>query len=126
LRGSFGIAVEASDIAEGQLRQFSAGVERRFALLLIERGLLLALCIHAGFVIRSQDFRATQIFVGVNVLGFLRLFAAALLARGFGYILRGTGAALRCSQKQTGANEDCESAAKRRAERNPRVRVQLA
>jgi hypothetical protein len=126
LRSSFGIAVEARDIAERQLRQVSAGIERRFALFLIERGLLLALGFDAGFVVRSQDFCATQIFVCVNVLRFLRLFACALLARGFGYILGGAGAALRSAEKQTGANKDCESAAEGLAERHPRVHVRLA
>jgi hypothetical protein len=100
LRGDLGIAVTARDIAERELRQFGVGVKWRLGLLLIERGLLLALGFDNGFVFRGQDFRATQIFVGVNVLLLLGLvFAGALLTRGFGYILGGLGAALRSAKK---------------------------
>jgi hypothetical protein len=126
LRGSFGIAVEARDIAERELWQVSIGIERRFGLFPIACSLLFALGLDASFIVRSQDFCATQIFVCVNVLGFPRFFACALLARGFGYILGGAGAALRSTEKQTGANKDCESAAERLAERHPRVHVRLA
>jgi hypothetical protein len=100
LRGDLGIAVTARDIAERELRQFGVGVKWRLGLLLIERGLLLALGFDNGFVFRGQDFRATQIFVGVNVLLLLGLvFAGAFLARGFGYILGGLGPALRSAEK---------------------------
>jgi hypothetical protein len=126
LRGSFGIPVEARDIAEWELRQVSAGIEWRFGLFPIGCSLLFALGFDASFIVRSQDSCATQIFVCVNVLGFLRLFACALLARGFGYILGGASAALRSAEKQTGANNDCESAAERLAERHSRVHVRLA
>jgi hypothetical protein len=126
LRGLFGVAVTARDIAERELRQVSAGIERRFGLFPIGCSLLLALGFDASFIVRSQDFCATQIFVCVDVLGFLRLFACALLTRCVGYILGGAGAALRSAEKQTGANKDCESAAERLAERHPRVHVRLA
>ena len=100
LRGDLGIAVTARDIAERELRQFGVGVKWRLGLFLIERGLLLALGFDEGFVFRSQDFRATQIFVGVNVPLLLGLvFAGALLTRGFGYILGGLGAALCGAEK---------------------------
>src|SRR5260370_31631796 len=92
----------------------------------IGRGLLFAPGFDAGFVVGSQNFRASQIFVGVNVLLFLGLlFASAFLARGFGYILRGLRAALRSAEKQAGTNNDGEPAAKRLAGRQPRVQVQV-
>ncbi len=92
----------------------------------IGRGLLFAPGFDAGFVVGSQNFRASQIFVGVNVLLFLGLlFASAFLARGFGYIL-GLRAALRSAEKQAGTNNDGEPAAKRLAERHPRMQVQFA
>jgi hypothetical protein len=100
LRGDLGIAVTARDIAERELRKFGVGVKWRLGLFLIECGLLLALGFDNGFVFRGQDFRATQIFVGVNVPLLLGLvFAGALLTRGFGYILGGLGAALRSAEK---------------------------
>lgn len=125
LRGAFGIAVTAGDIAERQLCKFDACVDGYLGLFLDGRWLLQALGFDAGFVVWSQDFCATQIFVGVNVLLFLRLFARSFLASGFGYILGGAGAALRSAGKQTGAKNDCESAAKRLAERHPRVHMRL-
>jgi hypothetical protein len=99
-RGLLGIAVTTRDIAERKLRQRSIGVDGRLGLFLDGRGLLLALGLDKGFVVRGQDFRAAQIFIGVNVLLLLRLlFAGALLACGFGYILGGLGAALRSAEK---------------------------
>jgi len=95
LRGNLGIAVTTRDIAERELRESSVGVDGRLSLFFGWLGLLLALGFDEGFVFRGQDFPAAQIFVGVNVLLLLGLvFADALLARGFGYILRGLGAAL--------------------------------
>jgi hypothetical protein len=100
LRGDLGIAVTARDIAERELCEPGIGVDRRLSLFLGRLGLLLALGFDEGFVFRGQDFRATQIFVGVNVLLLLGLvFAGALLARGFGYILGGLGAALCGAEK---------------------------
>jgi hypothetical protein len=88
-------------------------------------GLLLAPGFGAGFIVGSEDSSAAQIFVGVNVLSFLRLFAGAFLTGGFGNILRSPGATLRGAGKETGAKKDGESAAKRPAERNPRVYLWL-
>ena len=105
MRGEFGIAVTARDIAERKLRQRGIGVDGRLSLFLDGHGLLLPPGFHKGFVVRGQDFRAAQIFVGVNVLLlFGLLFASAFLARGFGYILGSAGATLRGTGKQTGAN----------------------
>ena len=71
------------------MRQFGVSVERRFRLFRIGRGLLFAPGFDAGCVVRRQNFRAAQIFIGVNVLLFSGLlFASAFLASGFGYILR--------------------------------------
>jgi hypothetical protein len=100
LRGNFGIAVTARDIAEGELRDCGICVGGYLRLLFDRRGSLRALGFDEGFVVRGQDFRAAQIFVGVNVLLLLRLiFVSAFLARGFGYILGGLGAALRSAEK---------------------------
>ena len=99
LRGEFGIAVTARDIAERKLRQCRIGVDGRLSLFLGGLGLL-ALGFDEGFVFRGQDSRAAQIFVSVNVLFLLRLlFASALLACGFGYILGVLGTALRSAEK---------------------------
>ena len=54
------------------------------------------------------------------------VFAGALLARGFGYILGVLGATLCGAEKQTGAENDGKSATKRLPERNPPVHVRLA
>jgi hypothetical protein len=126
LRGLLGNAVTARDIAERQLRECRIGVDRRLGLFFGGPGLLGALGFDARFIVRSQNLRATQIFVSVNVLGFLCLFAFAFLARGFGYILGGLGAALRSAEKETGAKNDCVSASKRLAKRHPRMHVRLA
>ncbi len=126
MRGLLGIAVTARDIAERQLRECRIGVDRCLGLFFGGPGLLAALGFDAGFIVRSQDLRTTKIFVSVNVLGILCLFAFAFLARGFGYILGGLGAALCGTEKQTGAKNDCESASKRLAERHPRMHVRLA
>ena len=101
LRGEFGVAIAARDIAERELGETGVGVDGRLSLFLDGRGLLAALGSHEGFVFRGQDFRAVQIFVGVNVFLLFRLllFAGALLARGFGYILGVLGAALRSAEK---------------------------
>ena len=101
MRGEFGVAIAARDIAERELGETGVGIDGRLGLFLGGRGLLLALGFHKGFVIWSQDSRAAQIFVGVNVLLLFRLllFAGALLARGFGYILGVLGAALRSAEK---------------------------
>ena len=100
LRGDFGVAVAARDVAERELRQAGISVEWRLSLFLGRLGLLLVLGFDEGFVFRGQDFRAAQIFVGVNVLLFLGLiFAGALLTRGFGYVLGGLGAALCSAEK---------------------------
>src|SRR5258707_14237184 len=112
LRRLLGVAVTARDIAERQLRECGIGVDRCLGLFFGGRGLLATLGFDAGFVVRSQDLRATKIFVSVNVLGILCLFAFALLARGFGHILGGLAAALCGAEKQTGAKNDCESASK--------------
>ena len=127
LRGDFGVAVAARDIAKGELCESGIGVHGRLSLLLGRLGLLLALGFDEGFVFRGQDFRAPQIFFGVNVLLLFDLvFAGALLARGFGYVPGGLGAALRGAEKQTGADNDGKSATKRLAERNPPVHLRLA
>ena len=127
LRCLLGIPVKARDIAERQLRECGIGVDRCLGLFLCGRGLLAALRFDAGFIVRSQDFRATQIFIGVNVLLLLRLlFVSAFLARGFGHILGGLGTALRSAEKQAGAKSDCEPAAKRLAERHSRMHLLLA
>jgi hypothetical protein len=98
LRGDFGVAVTARDIAERELRDCGVGVDGY--LFLGRPGLLLAVGFGEGFVFWGQDFRATQIFVGVNVLLLPGLvFAGAFLARGFGYILGGLGAALCGAEK---------------------------
>jgi len=77
--------------------------------------LLLAPGLDAGFIVGSQDFRAAQILFGVNVLGSLRLFTRAALARRFGDILGSllgkAGAALGRTGKQAGAKQDGESTA---------------
>jgi hypothetical protein len=100
LRGDLGIAVTARDIAERELCEPGVGVDGRLCLFLGRLELLFALGFDNGFVFRGQDFRATQIFVGVNVLLLLGLvFAGAFLARGFGYILGGLGAALCGAEK---------------------------
>src|SRR5260370_8758180 len=117
----------AGDIAKGQVSELRVRVDGRVGLFLHGRGLLLASGFDARFVVRGEDVRAVQIFIGVDVFLFvLLLLARPLLARGFGYILRGAGAALGCAGKQTRAKNDRESAAKRRAERHPRVLVRLA
>ncbi len=68
----------------------------------------------ATSVLRRQDFRAPQIFVGVNVLGFSGLlFARAFLTRSFGYVLGASRPALCRAEKQAGAKNDAEAAAKR-------------
>jgi len=88
-------------IAERELREPGIGVDRRLRLFLGRLGLLLALGFDNGFVFRGQDFRATQIFVGVDVPLLLGLvFAGAFLARGFGYILGGPGTALRSAKNR--------------------------
>lgn len=88
MRGDFGVAVTARNIAEWELCETGVGVDRSLRLLLGRLGLLLSLSLDEGFVFGSQDFRAAQIFVGVNVLLLSGLvFAGALLARGFGYVL---------------------------------------
>ncbi len=101
LRGDFGVAVTARDIAERELRDCGVCVDRYLCLFLGRPGLLLAVgCFGQGFVFCGQDFCATQIFVGVNVLLLPGLvFASAFLARGFGYILGGLGAALCGAEK---------------------------
>jgi len=101
LCGEFGIAVAARDIAERELGEPGVGVDGRLRLFFGGRGLLFALGFHDGFVFRGQDFRAVQVFVGVNVFLLLRLllFTGALLARGCGYILRILSAALRSAEK---------------------------
>jgi len=101
LRGEFGIAVAARDIAERELGKTGVGVDGRLRLLFGRRGLLFAFGFNDSFVLVGQNFRAAQIFVGVNVLLLFRLllFAGALLARGFGYILGALGAALRSAEK---------------------------
>jgi len=105
LRGEFGIAVTARDIAERELCEPGIGVDGRLSLFLDGQGLLFPPGFHKGFVVRGQDFRAAQIFVGVNVLLlFGLLFAGAFVARGFGYILGRAGATLGGTGKQTGAN----------------------
>ena len=82
------------------MRECGIRVDRCLGLFFGGRGLLAALGFDAGFVVRGQDFRAAQIFVDVNVLLLLRLiFVSALLARDFGYILGGLGAALRSAEK---------------------------
>src|SRR5258708_23798094 len=126
LRRLLGVAVTARDIAERQLRECGIGVDRCLGLFFGGRGLLATLGFEAGFIVGSQDLRATKIFVSVNVLGILCLFAFALLARGFGHILGGLGAALRSAEKQTRAKNDCEPTAKRLAERHSRMHVRLA
>jgi hypothetical protein len=100
LRGDFGVAVTARDIAERELRDCGLCVHGYLYLFFGWPGLLLAVGFGQGFVFRSQDFRATQIFVDVNVLSLLGLvFAGAFLARGFGYIQGGLGAALCGAEK---------------------------
>jgi hypothetical protein len=95
LRGHFGVAVPARDIAERALREAGISVDGSLNLFLDGRGLLLPLGFDERFVFRSQDFRAAQVFAGVNVLLLLDLvFADTFLARGFGYILGVLGAAL--------------------------------
>jgi hypothetical protein len=95
LRGNFGVAVTARDVAERELREPGIGVDGRLSLFLGRLELLLAPGFDQGFVFRGQDFGTAQIFVGVNVLLLFGLvFAGALLARGFGYVLGGLGAAL--------------------------------
>jgi hypothetical protein len=100
LRGDFGVAVTARDVAERELGDCGVRVDRYLCLFLGRPGLLLAVGFGQGFVFWGQDFRATQVFVGVNVLLLPGLvFAGAFLARGFGYILGGLGAALCGAEK---------------------------
>jgi hypothetical protein len=99
LRGDFGVAVTTRDVAERELRDCGVCVDGYLCLFLGRPGLLPAVGFGEGFVFRGQDFRATQIFVGVNVLLLPGLvFAGAFLARGFGYI-GGLGAALCGAEK---------------------------
>jgi hypothetical protein len=73
----------------------------------------------ALFILRRQDFRASQILFGVHVLLLLRLlFAGAFLTRGLRSILLLLRPALRSAEKQTGAENDGEAAAKWLAQRN--------
>ena len=58
LRGNFGVAVPARDIAERELREAGISVDGSLSLFLDGRGLLLALGFDNGFVFRDQDFRA--------------------------------------------------------------------
>ena len=85
------------------MRELPVRVDGRLGLFLDGRGLLLASGFHASFVVQGQDFRAAQIFVGVDVFLFLLLLLASpLLARGFGYILGGLGAAFGCTGEKLG------------------------
>jgi hypothetical protein len=127
LHGELGVAVPPRNIAERELRDIDACVQRRSCLFPGWSGLLLPLGRKARFVFERQDSRASQVVFGVHVLLLLRLlFAGAFLARSFRGILRFLGAAMRCSEKQAGAKKDGEPAAKRLAERHPRVHVLLA
>ena len=100
LRGNFGVAVTARDIAERELRDCGVCVDGYLCLFLGRPGLLLAVGFGEGFVFWGQDFCATHIFVGVDVLLLPGLvFAGAFLAPGFGYILGGLGAALCGAEK---------------------------
>jgi hypothetical protein len=94
LRSELGVAVAARDIPQRELPDLSVRVHERLGLLLEGCGLLLAPGFDAGFVVRGQDFRAVQIFVGINVLLLLRVFARSFLASGFSDILGRLGAAL--------------------------------
>jgi hypothetical protein len=126
LRGQFGVAVTARDIPQRELSDLSVRVHGRLGLLLDGCGLLLlAPGFDAGFVVRGQDFRAVQVFVGINVLLLLRVFARSFLASGFSNILGRLGAALRGAGEYTGAQKDGESAAQRLAKRNPPVYMRL-
>jgi hypothetical protein len=129
LRRELGVAITARDIPKRQLRQLAVRIHGCLRLFLRGLGLLLTPGFDTRFVVRSQDFRTTQVFFGVNVLGFLRLFASAFLACRFGDILRSllgdSGAALRRTGKQAGTKQDGEPAAQRRAQRNPPVYMRL-
>ena len=114
LRDEFRRTVTSRDVAERKLRKIGAGIQRSFRRLLERSNSLFAPGLHARFVLGRQDFRAPQVFVGVNVLGFSGLlFARAFLARGFGYVLGASRPALCRAEKQAGAKNDAEAAAKR-------------
>lgn len=99
LRGKLGAAVTTRDVTEGQLPDLAVRIHGHLRLLFRVCGLLLASGFDSGGVVGSQDFCPAQIFVGINVFRFLRLFARSFLAGGFGYILRSPGAALRGAGK---------------------------
>jgi hypothetical protein len=126
VHGELGVAVPPRNIAERELRDIDACVQRRLGLFLRRRGLLVTLGRETRFVFGGQDFRTAQIVFGVHVLLLLRLlFAGAFLACSFRGILRLLGATMCCSEKQAGAKKDGEPAPKRLAERHPRVHVLL-
>ena len=99
LRSKLGAAVTTRDVTEGQLPDLAVRIHERLRLLFRVCGLLQASGFDSGGVVGRQDFCAAQIFVGINVFRFLRLFARAFLAGGFGYILGSPGAALRGAGK---------------------------
>jgi hypothetical protein len=105
-------AKAASDIAEGSVGGKGLGVNwiRRF---------------FPGFgllaILRGKNFRALQIFIRVNVLGFflLRFFAGVFLPGGTGNILRGT---LSSGNGGTGENSNTAATEEKRCGSTPHGR----
>jgi hypothetical protein len=121
LHGALGVTVAARSVTEGKLEYTRVGVQRSLHLL----GLF-AIGSEAGLVFRGEDFCASQIVFGVNVLRLIcLLLARALLACGCGSILRLLRAAVNRAKQQARAENNAEAAAKRLSERHWRMRVML-
>ncbi len=81
------VAITASNITKRFLRSVGVRVERFSVGLCSGSNWLLTLGPCTGLICGRENFSAAQIFVGVDVLRFLILFAGAFLASGSGDIL---------------------------------------
>jgi len=83
-------AVAASDVTERKFIRNGLRVKGFLWLARPRQRLLVLLCFYFSAIFRRKDLGALQIFVGINVLGLLRLvlLSCLLLASGPGYILR--------------------------------------
>jgi len=112
------MAKAASDIAEGSVGGKGCGVN------CILRFFIRCRCglIFPGFgllaILRGKNFRALQIFICVNVLGFflLRFFAGVFFPGGAGDVLRGT---LSSGNGGTGENSNTAATEEKRCGSTP-------
>jgi hypothetical protein len=85
-------AIPTRDVTERKVGREGLGIDGFWRCFRVWDRLPAFLCCHFRTILRCEDLRALQIFIGVNVLWFFLLifFPGFFLARGFGNILRVT------------------------------------